>query len=64
MHKFDCNSANNAIARVTRNYMNMVEEMLLFIRSVRVGQWELHMSALQHFRKLFFLLMINWCMHA
>ena len=32
----------------------MVEEMLLVIRSVRVGQWELHLSALHQFNKHLF----------
>ena len=52
-HKIDCNSVD-AMARIIRNYMNMVEEMLLCIRYVRGGQWELHLSALHQFSKQFF----------
>ena len=54
MHKFDCNSANDAMAGILKNYMNMVEELLLFITSVRGGQWELHLSALRQFSKHLF----------
>ena len=50
-HKIDCNSAIDAMARIIRNYMNMVEEMLLCITYVRGGQWELHLSALHQFSK-------------
>ena len=37
-----------------RQYMQMVLEMLLFIRSVRIGDWELHLMALETFTRYFF----------
>ena len=37
-----------------RNYMRMVENLLLFIRASREGQWKLHLASLQYFANLFF----------
>ena len=34
--------------------MQMVLEMLLFIRSVRIGDWELYLMALETFTRYFF----------
>lgn len=40
--------------RFFRNYMNMFENLLLFVRASRQGHWELHLSALNEFVKYFF----------
>lgn len=37
-----------------RNYMRMVENLLLFIRASREGQWKLHLASLHYFTGLFF----------
>ena len=41
---------------IVRQYMCMVMEMLLFVRSVRSGDWQLHLTAIELFTKYFFLL--------
>ena len=40
--------------RVMRDYMRMVVEMLAFIKSVRTGDWELHLTSVELFTKYFF----------
>lgn len=37
-----------------RHYMRMVVEMMAFIKSVRTGDWELHLSGLELFTKYVF----------
>ncbi|KXJ12360.1 hypothetical protein AC249_AIPGENE6741 [Exaiptasia diaphana] len=37
-----------------RQYMQMILEMLLFIRAVRTANWDLHLKALETFTKYFF----------
>ena len=52
--KFDDENRKSPLFTVMRHYMRMVLEMLLFIRSVRTGDWELHLMALETFTKYFF----------
>lgn len=40
--------------RVMRDYMRMVVEMMAFIKSVRTGDWELHLTSVELFTKYFF----------
>ena len=40
--------------RFFRNYMDMFENLLLFVRASRQGAWELHLSSLNEFVKYFF----------
>ena len=42
--------------RVVLQYMQMVDTMLIFIRSVRTANWDLHLAALEEFVKYFFAL--------
>ena len=35
-------------------YMQMIMEMMLFVRAVRTGDWQLHLTSLQLFTKYFF----------
>ena len=49
MTKFDVEMDKRPLFRVMRQYMQMVLEMLLFIRSVRIGDWELHLMVLETF---------------
>lgn len=46
----------NPTFKVVRQYMKMVESMLAFVRSVRTGEWDLHLSSLHDFTKYFFAL--------
>ena len=38
-----------------KNYMHMVFIMLVFVRSVRIGDWKLHLESLTAFTKYFFI---------
>ena len=49
MEAFDDAHAANPMFRVMRHYMCMVVEMLAFIKSVRTGDWELHLTSLELF---------------
>ena len=40
--------------RVMRDYMRMVVEMMAFIKSVRTGDWELHLTSVELLTKYFF----------
>ena len=40
--------------QVFRCYMEMIMEMMQFIRAVRTGDWQLHLTSLQLFTKYFF----------
>ncbi|KAL9957037.1 hypothetical protein ACROYT_G038621, partial [Oculina patagonica] len=40
--------------QVFRHYMQMVMEMMQFIRAIRTGDWQLHLTSLQLFTKYFF----------
>ena len=52
MKKFDKQLKGQA--KIFRNYMNLVETMLLFVRASRQGLWELHLASLEMFTKFFF----------
>ena len=54
MAQFDSRNESRPLPFVIRQYMNMVMEMMLFIRAVRTGDWELHLLALETFTKHFF----------
>lgn len=54
MAEFDASQDKHPLFKVTRQYMQMVIEMLQFIRAVRIGDWKLHLQALQVFTKYFF----------
>ena len=54
MSKIDLQKDKWPFSRVMCQYMQMVLEMLLFIRSVRMGGWELHLKALETLTKYFF----------
>ena len=41
---------------VMRQYMEMAMNVIVFIRSVRTGDWKLHVLALESFIKYFFAL--------
>lgn len=47
---------NNPTFKMIRKYMKLVEWLLLFIRSVRSGNWELHLACVEYFIKYFFAL--------
>ena len=46
--------ANKPMAKAIRKYMQMVLEMMTFIRAVRTGDWILHLHATETFVKYFF----------
>ena len=54
MNLFDASKISQPLFIVFRHYMKMVLEMMLFIRAVRTGNWELHLLALETFIKYFF----------
>ena len=54
MAAFDSTWEKNPMFKVTKHYMNMVMEMLMFVRAVRTGNWELHLQAIKIFTKYFF----------
>lgn len=54
MEAFDDAHATNPMFRVMQHYMRMVVEMMAFIKSVRTGDWELHLTSLELFTKYFF----------
>jgi hypothetical protein len=57
MEEFDnAKGEHNPTFKVARQYMEMVENMLSYIRSVRTGNWELHLASLENFVKYFFAL--------
>ena len=41
-------------AKFLRNFMDLIEIMLLFVRATRQGLWELHLASLERFTKYFF----------
>ena len=52
-----CNDADKLLknqGQFLRNYMLMYEALLLFVRSSRMGNWDLHLQALENFVKYFF----------
>ena len=54
MEQFDADHEDRPLFMFTREYMAMVMEMMMFIRAVRTGDWDLHLEALQFFVKYFF----------
>ena len=54
MEEFDKRQENVPLFKFARHYMNMVMEMLSFIKAVRTGNWDLHLDALEVFTKYFF----------
>ena len=51
---FDAQGASQDFFKITPQYMKMVLEMLMFIRSARTGDWKHHLASLQVFAKYFF----------
>ena len=43
-----------AVLKFERQYMHMVQFVLLFIKAVRTADWDLHLSSLEAFTKYFF----------
>lgn len=54
MKVFDTAQDKIPLFKVVRQYMKMVMEMMTFIRSVRTGDWALHLEALEMFTNYFF----------
>jgi hypothetical protein len=54
MTQFDSEDGRKPLFIVMRQYMQMVMEMLHFIRSVRTGGWDLHLLATKSFVKYYF----------
>ena len=54
MSRFDASKCSHPLVKFTRQYMQMVMEMMVFIRAVRTGDWNLHLWALETFTKYFF----------
>ena len=50
----DEKNKNRPMFVFSRQYMNMVLEMLIFLKSVRKGDWNLHLASLISFCKCFF----------
>ena len=49
---FDLKLCNQG--RFLKNFMDLYESLLLFVRSSRMGSWELHLQSLDNFVKYFF----------
>ena len=54
MLEFDAANNRSPLFVVMRHYMCMIMEMFVFIRSVRSGNWKLHLITLEQFTKYFF----------
>ena len=54
MKHFDSMNERRPLFIFVRQYMKMVMEMMPFIRSVRTGDWNLHLTATKSFVKYFF----------
>ena len=54
MGRFDEHVTNNPLARAIRQYMQMVLEILMYIRAVWTGDWKLHLDTTEVFVKYFF----------
>ena len=59
LHEFDEKLSNQA--KFLRNFMNLIQIMMLFIRASRQGLWELHLSALEKFKVRFCLRSVELC---
>lgn len=51
MSQFDSANEKRLLSMVMHQYMQMVRGMILFITSIRKGDWKLHLSALETFTK-------------
>ena len=49
--QFDCVNAKKPLFAVMCQYMEIVMDVLVFIRSVRTGDWKLHLLALESYTK-------------
>ena len=56
MKAFDTKNSDRPMFLFARQYMEMVLEMITFLKSVRNADWELHLSSLNSFTKYFFAL--------
>lgn len=54
MEAFNSSNANKPMFCVIKQYMQMVLDMMAFVRAVRTGNWESHLQALEVFAKFFF----------
>ena len=54
MKYLDEKNGNNPMFAFTRQYMVLILEMLVFLKSVRIADWELHLASLKSFCKYFF----------
>ena len=56
MQAFDTKNSDRPMFLFARQFMEMVLEMITFLKSVRNADWELHLSSLNSFTKYFFAL--------
>ena len=56
MKAFDTKNSDRPMFLFARQYLEMVLEMITFLKSVRNADWELHLSSLNFFTKYFFVL--------
>ena len=55
LNEFDKkNEESSPVFKFARQYMHMVQLVLLFIKAVRTADWDLHLSSLEAFTKYFF----------
>lgn len=54
MDNFDKTRDKYAMFKVWRHYMQMVMEMMEFVRAVKTGDWDLHLKSLSKFTRYFF----------
>ena len=55
LNKFDKkNEYSSPVFKFARQYMHMVQLILLFIKAVRTTDWDLHLLSLEAFTKYFF----------
>lgn len=54
MDEYDAENDGSPLFKFTRRYMTMVMEMLSFIKAVRTGNWDLHLTSLKLFVKYWF----------
>ena len=51
MNRFNLKNNQQPLKHVMLNYMQMVLQMIMFIRSVRTGNWKLHLTTTESFAK-------------
>ena len=55
LNEFDKkNEESSPVFKFARQYMHMVQLVLLFIKAVQTADWDLHLSSLEAFTKYFF----------